>query len=288
MSLRSGDVKRVLEARESARAPASAAAGGTGECDLVYVLFEESHQCPNAPLAEQLLDFAVATCQPSPELAHCELLIPPSNKHESRVLFCTYLGTTSSWSEDQKDNVYFYLKETRNRWRAVPVFHPGAAAAVRAEADCEVGVSYSLARYLTALRPLRWASWFLSTERRAPAHCATLAARVLGNAIGATAHNCNYYGPSSLYRELSDRAAQVAPGLPTAPPNCARAAEKLLRAPIVGSTVASMGDCACQEAVRALTLQAVRDLASADRAAQRTSQKRLADGLLRWVVLRES
>ena len=45
---------------------------------------------------------------------------------------------------------------TMRALRAVPVFAPNAATAVRAECDLEQGVGYSLTTYLTGVAPLRW------------------------------------------------------------------------------------------------------------------------------------
>lgn len=273
-------------------------AGMDGQCDVAYVLFLEPSAAADQRRSpgEQCLDVAIRNFQPAPALAHCELLLPPLPAGEAeRTQFATYLGKQSGWQVDRQDGFGFYLVEHGSRWRALPVFSPNAASRLRAEADMELGVEYSLARYLTSARPLRFFSGLVSDSRRAPAHCANLAARVLKNGLEGSfslPHSSNYYGPSSLYIELCAQARSSARRLgaqetAALAPSAAHGIEQLLRAPMTAATVQALGDEGCMEAVRALTVRALGALVGGDGAAGRLTQQQLATALLRWVLLRD-
>ena len=53
------------------------------------------------------------------------------------------------------------------------------------------------------------------------------------------------------------------------------------------ATVRNLGDTACIDAVRALTLKVCASAESGDAVAARIAQKQLGTALLRWVLLRE-
>ena len=118
---------------------------------------------------ERCIDWAVRTFQPTPAMTHVELLMPPVPRDEAdRTQFATYAGRTAAWQSDRVDGFAFYLHHNAGLWRAVPVFAPNAATAVRAECDLEQGVGYSLTTYLTGVAPLRWVARFLPDARRTP------------------------------------------------------------------------------------------------------------------------
>ena len=264
--------------------------------DVVYALFLEPHDETPAgwTSGERCIDWAVRTFQPTPAMTHVELLMPPVPRDEAdRTQFATYAGRTAAWQSDRVDGFAFYLHHNAGLWRAVPVFAPNAATAVRAECDLEQGVGYSLTTYLAGVAPLRWVARFLPDARRTPAHCATLTARVLKNALGATrapARPSASYGPTTLYHELCAHAAHHthATGMAFRGIDGAIAGhvEALLRGPMTAEVVQGVGDPGCLESVRALTLRACADLAEGDAIAQRLSQKQLATALLRWTLLR--
>ena len=130
----------------------------TSNADVVYALFLEpaSENDQQWSTLECAIDKAVRIFQPSPALAHCELLLPPLPADEGmRTQFATYLGRKSGWQTDQQDGRDYYLLQNGGRWRAVPVFQLNATAKLRAECDTELGVDYSLARYLSAVPPGR-------------------------------------------------------------------------------------------------------------------------------------
>lgn len=287
MALRSTEISALLRERKG-----TFEEDNVGGCGVCFVMFQEpAADDPFASAGERCLNWAVKMFQPSPPLSHCELLMPPVPSEEGeRTQFATYLGRKSAWQTNAADNYRFYLVDNADRWRAVPVFSANAAACVREECDTEIGVQYSMLRYLSATRPLRVLAGLLSDARGAPAHCATLTSRILRNAVGVTAHPSAWYGPSSLYEELSETAARRAEALGAAaqpPAEVAHAVEQLLRAPMTRDTVAGVGDEGCMGAARHLTLRCVGALANGDTVAARLAQKQLATVLLRWVVLRD-
>lgn len=274
--------------------------GSTEEgCDVAFALFMEPGEKPDPrwSWAAYLIDLAIRTGQPSPTMIHCELLIPPVPHDEgSRTQFATYYGHTSGWQSDHLDGLGYYLIEHGHNWRAVPIFASNAAERLRDEANKELGVSYSLARYATSAFPLRAFCNLVPVGRRKPAHCATLLSRVLKNAIpeAAPRHHAAYYGPSTLYAELQNRAgeygAALASGEPAVsmlPKHTQEAVETLLRKPMTHDTVSTLGDSACMEAIRALTLRVTDAIVAGDAASQRITQKQLATAVLRWVILRD-
>ena len=268
---------------------------GPPSCDVVYAMFLEPNPDPDARMStfECAIDKAVRLFQPAPILVHCELLIPPVPAEEGlRTQFATYLGRQSGWQIDKDDGHNYYLMENAGRWRAVPIFSVDAGAAMRRECDMELGVPYSLARYLTAFAPLRWTASMVTDRRRSPAHCATLTSRVLKNAgVYAPKHASAWYGPTTLYQELCAHAAEKAgrmnadafSGMSV---DVAHNVELLLRGVMAPETISGVGDAGCLEAVRALTLKSCAALTQSDAAAARVTQQQLASALLRWVILR--
>jgi hypothetical protein len=271
----------------------------SGECDVVYALFLEPKERKGSREGmfsswENALETAIELLQPSPGLLHCELLVPPIPKHEgARTSFATYIGRRSGWQTDKLDGFNYYLIENIGRWRAVPVFKNKAASRLRGECDNEIGVEYSIGRYLTALAPFRWTARLLSDTRRSPAHCATLTARLLCNSeVQTLARPSSSYGPSTLYRELVASARSKASSIGAAqwkgvPMEVEGDLEQLLRGVMSQETVAGIGDAGCNGVVRALTMRACNALLDGDAAMQRLTQQQLATALLRWAVLRE-
>tara|TARA_S200000501_G_scaffold284816_1_gene269105 strand:- start:399 stop:1343 length:945 start_codon:yes stop_codon:yes gene_type:complete len=269
---------------------------GPPTCDVVYALFLEpaADTDPRLSTLECVIDKAVRFFQPHPAMAHCELLVPPVPVDEGlRTQFATYLGRKSAWQTDKADGYNYYLVENAGRWRAVPIFQANAGAKLRNEADMELGVDYSLSRYLSAVPPGRWVANWLPDKRRTPAHCATLTARVLHNAdVYKMRHKSSWYGPSTLYHELSHVATWKAERIGAAswegmPWQTAQHVESLLRGVMSPETVHSVGDTGCLEAVRALTMRTCNALVQSDSVTQRLTQQQLATALLRWVVLRD-
>ena len=283
-------LQRILESS------AGSSTDGECECDVVYALFLEPKERREGRFSswESALETAIEMLQPSPALLHCELLIPPIPRDEGhRTSFATYVGRKSGWQTDKLDGCGYYLIENIGRWRAVPVFKNKAAIRLRSECDNELGVDYSMSKYITALAPFRWTSALLSDDRRSPAHCATLTARVLRNsAVHTLAKPSASYGPSTLYQELVAAATSKASSVGAArwegvPSGVEENLEQLLRGVMSQETVANVGDEGCNQVVHALTMRACNALLEGDASMERLSQQQLATALLRWTVLRE-
>ena len=71
------------------------------------------------------------------------------------------------------------------------------------------------------------------------------------------------------------------------PQHTVAAIDRLLRGQMTRDNVVDLGDDACLDATRSLTLRVCADLINGDLAAQRISQKQLASALLKWTLLRE-
>lgn len=262
-----------------------------GSGDVVFALFLEPHPPPPASdhrgSAEKALDFAIQHCQPSPAMVHVELIVPCTPGAKQPTSFATYIGCHSGWQSDPDANLGYYLGNNANHWRAVPVFGKQAARRVRDACSHSSGVPYSLARYFTASWPLRAFSGLVPDGDKAPAHCATLTARVLRHSIGACLrHPSAWYGPASLYAELCGdlRDQRIRPESTLMAPDTTRVVEALLRSS--DAAVAMLSDAECTAAVRALTLKAAAAEAFGDSAACQMTQRQLANALLRWSVMR--
>lgn len=286
--LKNSALQRVLETCTSSSTDQD---GG----NVVYALFLEPNNKRKCKFSswDSILETAIETFQPNPALMHCELLVPPVPSDDERISFATYIGRKSAWQTDKMDSLNYYLIENIDRWRAVPIFELNAANRVRRECDNEIGVEYSMVRYLTAFAPLRWTSKILTDTRRSPAHCATLVARVLKNsAVHELARPTASYGPSLLYNELIATATQKACSVGSA--YCNRVSEKveadldmLLRGVMSSETIAEIGDEGCKEVVKALTSRTCSALLESEASMQRMLQKQLATALLRWSILRD-
>lgn len=261
--------------------------------DVVFALFLEPHASEDAHVAPSLFDralsFAVANLQPSPVMAHVELVVPPPPTTDGPINFATYIGARSGWNVDTKSNHQYYLSVTAGKWRAVPVFGTHAARLVREACDESCDVPYSLFRYVTATRPVRFFADMVPDGPRSPAHCATLTARVLRRALGAALdHRGAYYGPATLYAELCRDLAErnIAPDSTSVGAATQQGVTTLLQGTI--PDVAHMTDAMMLPAIRALTLKAAAAEGAGDSAAQRITQKQLATALLKWSLVKTS
>jgi hypothetical protein len=262
------------------------------KCDVAYLLFLEPplEPDPNNTALESCIDTAIRMFQPLPVLAHCELLVPPVPSCDPRIQFATYIGQSSAWQLKNADGKTYYLNQNIGRWRAVPVFGKDITEKMRSECDAEIGVSYSLARYVTSAAPMRFFASLMPDKRRSPAHCATLTARVINHAApNILKHSSAWYSPSSLYLDASSACRERAMDLGITdtshkvPQHTSEAIDKLLRGAMTSANVSSLGNEACMDATRALTVRVCKDLISGDATAQRLSQRQLASALLRWV-----
>ena len=270
-------------------------------CDVSYAIFLEPREDadPSWSTIEWFADTAIRKFSPSPVLAHCELVTPPiPNSSGGRVHFATYLGRGGAdWQNmrSKDEGISFYLIENGSRWRAVPVFGPNAAQNVREAAQNNLHAPYSIAMYPTSARPLRALSRLWGDWPGHMGHCAVITSRVLKQAgIGSgLRHDSAWYSPSSLYNDLMQSSAAPLSdterqGLASVTPTkCAQTIDTLLHAPMSYATVRNLGDAACIDAVRALTLKVCAAAEAGDPVASRIAEKQLGTALLRWVLLRE-
>ena len=163
----------------------------------------------NASLLEGVVDRLVQFGQPYPAVTHVELWIgdkpaeTPEHNH-----FSTYLGAEegAQWTSGTSDYRAFYASPS---WSAVPIFADDIEQRVRRACNQHCSTPYPAAsllwQYPMSIWPLRAFSGFLDDRINAPAHCAALTTRVLRSALPdiALPHSSHWYGPSSLYLELS-------------------------------------------------------------------------------------
>lgn len=270
-------------------------------CDVSYAIFLEppKEPDPSQSVAEWLVDKAIRNFSPSPVLAHCEIIAPPiPDSSGGRVHFATYFGCGGAgWHNmmSKEEGISFYLIDNGARWRAVPVFGLNAAANVRRAAQENMHSPYSLSMYPTSAKPLRALAGLWSDRPGHMGHCAVLTARVLKQSgIGSQlSHPSAWYSPSSLYKELSSIAASPLSDAKrqsltsVTPTECAQTIETLLHAPMSYTTVRKLGDSACVDAVRVLTLKVCVAAEEGNQVASRIAQKQLGTALLRWVLLRK-
>ena len=125
----------------------------------------------------------------------------------------------------------------------------------------------------------------------APAHCATLTARVLRNGGLPLKHVSAWYSPTTLYLEAEERAASVViesgsekgSGVDE---ELAQATDALLRGPLETATVTTIGDEMCSKIIENLVERVVGAIQSGDAVSQRLSQQQLANAVLRCGLLR--
>lgn len=262
-----------------------------GSGDVVYALFLEPHDPPPGTTPSWLhkaVDFCVRTFQSHPVMAHVELVVPAPPDSKKPINFATYMGESSGWNLDRQQNTLYYLSVTGGKWRAVPVFGSQAARKVRDMCDQCQNVDYSMLRYLTATPPLRAISGLVPDGLRAPAHCATLTARVLRRAVGGSLdHKGAYYGPASLYAELTAdlQERRIAPETTVVDVETQRTVQTLLHDPL--PSLKGLTDGEVLPALRMLTLKATASEAFGDDAVKILAQRQLASALLRWSCSRE-
>jgi len=294
--------RNAAEARyEATDDSATGSAAVRSSCDVAYVLFlepREGEEPASAAMFERLTDVAIKRFSPTPTISHCELALPPiPDSAGGRVHFATYVGHNANWQnlQNHEEGIDFYLISNGSRWRAVPVFGADAVNAVRAHCEANVDAPYSLAQYPTSTWLMRGMAWMWGDRAKQSGHCATITARVLkASGVGdGLAHPSAWYSPGSLYHALHAgvgeplEASERAGWRSVAPEACAAAIDTLLLKPMSYDTVRALGDAACIDAVRALTLQVCAASEHQDAAESRRAQKRLGTALLRWMLLRE-
>ena len=251
--------------------------------DVVFAIFlEPSPTRVDAGMFERCLNYLVKSCQPSPVMVHVELVVP-RNDTSLPLHFATYLGDRSDWQCEANKNKKYYLAETANKWRAVPVFGSHAARLARDACNENVDASYSLLRYVSSAWGFRKFAHFLSDRPQSPAQCATLVARVLKASVpGALVHSSAWYAPSTLYAELVGglKELRMEPNTTNLGNDASDNVESLLR--YSDDELKKLTEESKLAAIRALTLKASAAVSVGDSAMVMLSQKQLANALFRW------
>ena len=271
---------------------------------VVLMVMKADATSKNATWGEAFIDRTVQFGQPYPAATHVELWVgeQPGDKLEDNH-FSTYLGATdgASWTSGMSDSKRFY---SSSAWSAVPIFSVGAERRVRAECNLHCGTPYPPAAFLWqypwSIWPLRAFSSFVDDRISAPAHCAALSARILRTALPEIAlpQSSHWYGPSSLYLELSspdrmERALAVQRPVVRSQPE-EEHDEELADALTLNSDddVVAMSAADARQAVHALAVQVLRagcrphgHKSVPDQDAFRAAQERLARGVTRYTWL---
>jgi hypothetical protein len=277
-----------------------------GSGDIVWVLFLEPSNPSNTNANDandttttcfnRIIDFIVRNFQPGigPVMVHVEIIVAPVQASHDPISFSTYIGERSGWRDDRATNTRYYLEDTCNQWRAVPVLSKHVARLVREKCNASNDVPYSLFRYATAAWGLRKLAFMVPDGPRRPAHCATLTARVLRNVVpNLIRHSSAWYSPSALYWELcgfltsntfkEQRTLQFEDE--TNRTDTETCVETLLR----GSEeeVDNMDESDILHCIRAMTFKTALAMASTNtQCGGVTEQKHLAMALLRWSIRR--
>tara|TARA_Y100000389_G_scaffold201673_2_gene244985 strand:+ start:85 stop:1014 length:930 start_codon:yes stop_codon:yes gene_type:complete len=193
--------------------------GGAPHDWFVLLFLEADKPGTDFSFPERALDTLVQHMQPAPAITHVELMIPSSDESGDDLHFSTYLGASgAAWANGYGDGPNFYLNPKGNgaSWRAVPVFARDAARRLRAECHKHVDTPYpAMARLLNypfSVPPFRAFASYLDNRRGVPAHCAALSARIMQSCMPElnVPNAAPWYGPSTLYLELSRQGRMVA------------------------------------------------------------------------------
>jgi hypothetical protein len=298
----------VAYRKEMAASPVSSPPTPTPAASLpqsvVLMFMKADATSKDATWGEALVDHTVQFGQPYPAVTHVELWMgdQPGDKLEDNH-FSTYLGAKKGalWTSGLSDSKKFY---SSTAWSAIPIFTVDVERRVRAECNLHCGTPYPPAavlwQYPMSIWPLRAFSGLLDDRINAPAHCAALSARILRNAIPEISlpQPSHWYGPSSLYLELSspermERALAVQRPVVRSQVEEERD-EELADILTLHSDdeVVAMSAADARQAVQALSVQVLRAGARPrgrysipDQDAFRAAQERLARGVTRYTWL---
>jgi hypothetical protein len=284
-----------LSADEFATLTQKSLSNSTPLDSVVYLLCLEGSSVPDPAWssAEVFIDKVVQLAQPSPAITHCELVIPSAAPADD-MHFATYLGLQAGWGKSFGGQRNFYLGRNAALWRAVPIVCSHAAPRMRKECATHESTPYSVVRYLCSAPPLRAFAGLLANGVGAPAHCATLSARTLQRALPEVAplHSASWYGPSTLYLEVSTGAVQAnstrymmeteSMQSVVEEETTTRALHTLLNEN--DDAVLQLTTDACEHAIRALTARCLE--LGLDEVGRRLVQKQLATALLRYSIVK--
>lgn len=269
----------------------------TPSTEVVFLLGLESSEAPDPRWGfwERTLNKLVRTFQPHPVLSHVELFLPTSSQG-GEMHFSTYYGRHAGWGSDFGSGEVFYSGWNEQKWIAIPIV--GASAIERLRKECALEANcdtpYSLAGYLFSVPPLRALASTRDNGVGDPAHCAALSARVLSRALPNInlPHSDAWYGPSTLFLELSKKARMIAyhehisettPSTLSLPEETERtvARETLLSGS--NDSIAALSTQACNVAVQYQAHLVIKErTAGTDMARMRVLEKGLGRMLVRW------
>ena len=304
-----GDATKMPEAWRSAfleqgllQAPVEATSPEAVPDMVALMVMKADATSKNATFTEALVDRTVQFGQPYPAVTHVELWVGdrPGEKVEDNH-FSTYLGTTRGalWTSGLTDSKKFYSSAA---WSAIPIFAPNVERRVRAECNLHNGTPYPSAallwQYPMSIWPFRALSGFMDDRINSPAHCAALSARILRSAVPEVSlpHASHWFGPSSLYLELStpermERA--LAAQRPVVRSQAEEEHDDALADRLTLSSddeVVAMSRLDARQALHALAIQVLRAGSRVkgvdpDQDAKRAAEERFARGLTRYTWL---
>lgn len=258
---------------------------------VVYILFLEVAKgvtLGKKSFMERIINKAIRHFTPTPSIAHCELLVPPTGINKGRNHFATYLGSAGAhWQnrEGPEEGRSYYLVVAGGRWRAITVYAHNLCEHTLRACETMKGAPYSLRMYLTSVPPFRSIAHHIFNDSPThEGHCATITARVLQQSGVKLKHHPQWYSPGSLYAELN-RTTVREKVTSTTGSVCTDSINQLLLSPMSTHIVELLGDRKCSDAVNELARLSLSLHDSDDNTAQ--SQRDLARGLLAWVLLRQ-
>ena len=266
--------------------------------DVVFLMALEGSDTPDPSwgVAEKALDALVQFCQPRPGITHVELCLSPNTRKDD-LHFATYLGTKAGWGHSFGGQRNFYLGHNAANWRAVPVVARNANARLREECAKHVDTEYSLGRYACAVPPLRAFASMLPEGVQTPGHCANVSSKCLKRALKELEipHSSNWFGPSSLFLELTSETRRAAAQSYLADREAAvredveeKTESRAMAVLLQGSDdeLEALSAGACVGALKQLTMRALQP--GLDDVALRIVQRQLATALLRYSVVKNS
>ena len=209
-------------------AKTTAPTGGAANQNAAMFFLKADAPSENSGLVQNVVDRVVQFGQPCPAMTHCEMWIGEGAGEAGKPFtmendnhFSTYLGSDKGamWTSRVPDSRQFYGCGERVRdpakhrpasaWSAIPIFGDDVAGKLRDECRTHFGTPYPsvflLWHYPMSVWPLRAFAGAMDDRPSTPSHCAALSARILRAGVPnmALSHSSHWYGPSSLYLELS-------------------------------------------------------------------------------------
>ena len=249
-------------------------------------------------IGERLIDIAVRSFQPSPEIVHCELFIPPSSTgaKDNEKFFATYIGRTAGFYDSDPSATAFYFGENSGKWRAIPIATRDASNLLRSECRSHINTPYSLWKYPFSAPPFRAFATLLPAAPLVSAHCATVSAKILARSLPSPSfkHTPAWYGPSTLMIEASTGsiAHQTRDYLDqrehtkatTENEELLTTTDTLVRG--TDDAVKALSQSACSAAIRNMAVGVASRFDHGDDVGSSISQQLLATAVLRWSLIR--